>query len=115
MARGDIVTVHLPAPTGQPGHEQIGSRPALVVQTDNPATNLPTTIIVPMTGQLEAERFPYTLRIDPSPQNGLSRSSVLLIFQMRAIDVRRLGHRVGSLERHHIQALEAEMRCLIGL
>ena len=34
MARGDIMVIDLPAPAGSAGHEQVGFRPAVVVQTD---------------------------------------------------------------------------------
>lgn len=115
MARGDIWTVELPIPSGRPGHEQVGYRPAIVVQADPTGTALPTTMIVPLTANLNALRFPHTVRVDPSPQNGLVKSSVLLIFQLRAIDKKRLGNKLGRLESHHMQQLEAEMRNLLGL
>lgn len=115
MARGDIFIVDFPAPAGPAGREQMGHRPAIVVQTDLTNTDLPTTMIVPFTSNLNAMRFSHTLRIDPSFQNGLTRPSVLLIFQLRAIDKRRLGNKIGSLEDHYLQKLEAEIRCLLGL
>ena len=115
MARGDIMIVDLPAPSGRTGREQIGHRPAIVVQTDVTDANLPTTMIVPLTSKLSAMCFPHTIRVDPSPQNGLSRSSVLLVFQLRAIDKRRLGNSIGHLEQHYLQQLETEMQHLLGL
>ena len=115
MARGDVFTVDLPAPSGRAGHEQVGYRPAIVVQTDVTDASLPTTMIVPLTSNLSALRFPHTFRIDPSSQNGLTRPSALLVFQLRAIDKKRLGRRIGRLEQHHLQQLEAETRCLLGL
>ena len=77
--------------------------------------SLSTTMIVPLTSQLNALRLPHTLRVDPSPQNGLTRSSMLLVFQLRAIDKIRLGNNIGRLEQHHLQQLETEMRALLGL
>jgi mRNA interferase MazF len=115
MARGDVVTVNLPVPAGRPGHEQVGYRPAIVVQTDITDTNLPTTMVIPMTSNLAAMRFPHTLRVDPSPQNGLIKPSVLLVFQLRAIDKGRLGKTIGSLEQRHLQQMESEIRMLLGL
>ena len=115
MARGDILTVELPAPSGRPGHEQVGYRPAIVVQTDVTDASLPTTMIVPLTSNLNALCFLHTFRVDPSPQNGLTRPSVLLVFQLRAIDKRRLGNNIGRLEQRHLQQLETEMRRLLGL
>jgi mRNA interferase MazF len=114
MARGDIITVDLPAPAGRAGHEQVGYRPAIVVQADVTDASLPTTMIVPLTSNLNALRFPHTICVDPSPQNGLTKPSVLLVFQLRAIDKRRLGTTVGQLEGHHLRELETEMRHLLG-
>jgi mRNA interferase MazF len=114
MARGDIVVIDLPAPA-DPGHEQVGSRPAIVVQTDVTDASLPTTMIVPFTSNLSALRFPHTISIAPSAQNGLSRASVLLVFQLRAIDKARLATRIGQLEQHYLQELEGEIRALLGL
>lgn len=115
MARGDILTVDFPASPGRAGHEQVGSRPAIVVQTDLTDASLPTTMIIPMTSNLGALRYPHTLRIDPSLQNGLTMASVILVFQVRAIDKRRLGNRIGRLEKRHLQQLETEMRHLLAL
>lgn len=115
MARGDIVTVNLPVPSDHPGHEQTGYRPVIVVQTDITDPKLPTTMVVPMTSNLTAMRFPHTFRVDPSPENGLTMPSVLLVFQLRAIDKKRLGKNIGRLEQYHLQHLESEMRLLLGL
>ena len=115
MARGDIATVNLPVPSGGAGREQQGCRPAIVIQTDISDAGLPTTMIVPVTSKLKALRFPHTFRVDPSPQNGLSSPSVLLVFQLRAIDKKRLGNNIGCLEQHHLQKLETEIRGLLGL
>jgi mRNA interferase MazF len=115
MARGDIFRVHFPVPAGSGGREQIGSRPAIVVQTDTTDLRLPTTVVVPMTAQLAAARFPHTIQVVPSPQNGLVKPSVLLVFQLRAIDKGRLVSKLGTLEAQHMTALEAEIRALLGL
>jgi len=115
MARGDILTVDIPASSGRTGHEQVGYRPAIVVQTDVTDAGLPTTMIVPLTSNLSALRFPHTLRVDPSPQNGLTVPSVLLVFQLRAIDKGRLRNNIGRLEQNHVQQLEAEIRRMLDL
>jgi len=113
MARGDIMVIDLPAPAGSAGHEQVGFRPAVVVQTDTADTSLPTTMVVPFTSNSSATRFPYTISVTPSPQNGLSRVSVLLVFQLRAIDKSRLGKKIGRLEQQYLQQLEIEMHSLL--
>jgi mRNA-degrading endonuclease toxin of MazEF toxin-antitoxin module len=72
-------------------------------------------MIVPFTSRLEALRFPYTFRVEPSPLNGLDRPSVLLVSQLRAIDRRRVVGTVGRLEPEHMARLEQELQRLLNL
>ncbi len=115
MERGDILAVDLPAPGSRPGREQVGRRPGIVVQAEAQNEKLPTIMIVPFTRNLSALRFPLTFQIDPSPQNGLNSPSVLLVFQLRAIDKKRLGNEIGRLEEHYLQQLNVKMRELLAL
>ncbi len=115
MARGDIVRIRFPYPRDQPGHEQAGQRPAIAVQTDTTAGSLPTLMVVPLTGQLDALRFPHTIRVDPSETNGLTMPSVLLVFQLRAIDQSRILDTLGTLEQRYMDQLDNEMRRLLDL
>ena len=115
MARGDVLLVTLPVPSSGAGHEQMGNRPAIVVQNDASDPRLPTIMIIPFTSSLGALRYPHTFRVDPSQQNGLDRPSVLLVFQLRAIDKVRIAGNIGRLEQHYLQQLEAELRNLLNI
>ena len=115
MARGDIVLVNLPRPASGTGHEQVGRRPALVVHDDTTSPTLSVIMIVPFTSKLSARRFPHTILVDPSPENGLTLPSVLLVFQLRAIDRSRIGKTIGCLEAEWMECVNAEMRCMLGL
>ena len=115
MARGDIFSIDFPEPAGSRGHEQLGSRPAIAVQTDTADSNLPTTIVIPFTSQIDSVRFPHVIRIEPSAENGLLTISYLLVFQLRAIDKRRIGRKKGHLEPHYIEELEKEMRRILEI
>ncbi len=110
MARGDVLRVELPA---QAGKEQAGVRPAVAVQADE--ADSPTLMIVPFTSQLEALRFTHTIRVEPSAANGLTLPSVLLVFQLRAIDRRRIVSTIGRLEPNYLDQLEAELYRLLDL
>lgn len=114
MARGDVLFVDLPTPGGT-GREQSGVRPALAVQADDVGTGLPTLMIIPSTTQLAALRFPLTLEVKPSQMNGLSQQSVLLVFQLRAIDRKRVIRKLGRLETTYIQAIDQLMRQLLAI
>lgn len=113
MKRNDIVMVDLPSPLGGAGREQTGRRPAVVAQDDTP--DLPTLVVVPLTSQLGALRFPHTLRIEPSPKNGLSVSSALLLFQLQVVDKRRVLRVVGELEPDHVARFDSGLRHMLKL
>ena len=115
MSRGDIVFVELPQPKGSTGHEQIGLRPALIVHDDVTSQFLPVIIIIPFTAKPSAQRFPHTILIHPSSQNGLSNPSVLLVFQLRAVDRARIKNTIGVLESNLMQLVDNELRRLLGL
>jgi mRNA-degrading endonuclease toxin of MazEF toxin-antitoxin module len=61
---------------------------------------------------LDALRFSATLRIDPTPTNGLSEPSVALIFQLGATDNRRIRQRLGKLSDSDLQAVQAIAKLL---
>jgi mRNA-degrading endonuclease toxin of MazEF toxin-antitoxin module len=49
------------------------------------------------------------------PQNGLTARSVLLVFQLRAIDRQRVTRVIGHLENDLIEKVNHEMKDLLGL
>jgi mRNA interferase MazF len=104
MARGDILLVGLPESDKR---EEKGNRPAIAVQTD--IATSPMLMIVPVTSSLGALRFPFTVRIEPSEQNGLTLPSVAMVFQLRAIDRKRIIQKIGELELQHLTQVDAEI------
>jgi len=46
--------------------------------------------VIPFTSNFYALKYPYTIKINASGFNGLKKDSVALVFQLRAIDVRKL-------------------------
>ncbi len=94
MRKGEIWRGRLPY---TPGHVQAGERPVLIIQNDAFAA-LPTILIVPFTGRLTSARFPGTLLVPPDGRNGLTTSSVALVFQARAVDKQDLVYRLGVLD-----------------
>lgn len=102
MARGDVLLVGLP---DSDKREERGNRPAIAVQTD--VATSPMLMIVPITSALGALRFPFTVKIEPSEQNGLTLPSVAMVFQMRAIDRKRIIRRIGELEPQSLAEVDA--------
>lgn len=112
MDFGEIYTVEIPSTNG---HEQAGTRPAIVVQAPQFENRLPTVLIVPLTSRLVAQAFPGTFVIDPDTENNLTLPSVALVFQLRAIDKRRLQRRIGRLSATHFAHLQQAMKDLLQL
>jgi len=114
MNRGDIILVNLPISSGA-GREQMGLRPALIVHDYATSDILPVIMIIPFTTQLNALRYPYTIQIEPSQENGLDQTSILMVFQLRAIDRQRLRNKIGCLEGDLLARVDVEIRNLLGL
>ncbi|HEY4515022.1 MAG TPA: type II toxin-antitoxin system PemK/MazF family toxin [Candidatus Paceibacterota bacterium] len=108
MNRGDIYLVELPISSG---HEQHGSRPALIM-SDAVAN---TVIVVPFTSNSEATKFPNTLLVNSSKRNGLTETSIALVFQLRAIDKRRLLRKIGNMEKVHSDSVAKILRKMFVL
>jgi mRNA interferase MazF len=104
MARGDVLLVGLP---DSDKREEKGNRPAIAVQTDVAVS--PMLMIVPVTSSLGALRFPFTVRIEPSVLNGLTLLSVAMVFQMRAIDRKRIIRKIGELEPEYLVQIDGEI------
>lgn len=104
MARGDVLLISLPASDKR---EQSGRRPAVAVQTD--LAGEPLLMIAPITSSLGALRFVFTVQINPSAENGLTEQSVVMIFQMRAIDKARIVRKIGQLSATDMARIDVEI------
>lgn len=111
MQRGEVWQVRLPIATA---HEQSGVRPAVVIQDELYGQGSPLVLVVLLTSQLAAERFPGSIRVEPTVRNGLTTSSIAMVFQTRALDRTRFARRMGELERHTLDALLDELERLTG-
>jgi len=87
----------------------------VVVQDEGYGRRSPLVLVVPLTSQLAALRFPAAVRLDPTVENGLDVPSVAMVFQTRALDRSRFGRRIGRLSRADLRRVEAELRRLTGL
>lgn len=95
MKIADLHWADLPSRNGR---EQRGRRSVIIWQDMQAFGQLPTAVVIPLTSQLDTLRFPGTLLIQPTPQNGPAVPSVALVFQIGACDVRRIGDRMGQLD-----------------
>jgi mRNA-degrading endonuclease toxin of MazEF toxin-antitoxin module len=108
MTKGDIWVTDLPA---KGGHVQRGVRPALILADATKSIAL----VVPLTSSLVAQRFPHTMLLEPTVSNGLQQPSVLLLFQLGAVDKRFLRRTIGTLDAALLRRVDDKLRALIGL
>ena len=104
MARGDVVVIDLPVSELR---EQSGRRPAVAVQTD--LAGEPMLVVAPITSNLAALRFAFTVRVEPSPENGLTLPSIVMVFQLRAVDKQRLVRKIGQMSPADMARMDAEI------
>jgi mRNA interferase MazF len=111
MKRGEIIYVNLPLVPGS--RSQGGRRPSILVISDSALPGNPMVMMVPLTSNTTALRFPFTFQIDPSAQNGLSNPSVALVFQLCAVDRTHLGRVIGVLDDDHLSKIDEMIRQLL--
>lgn len=93
VKRGEIYYADLSPVVGS---EQGGVRPVLVVQNNVGNRYSPTVIAAAITSQLDKAKLPTHIAV-PAEVCGLPRNSVVLLEQIRTIDKKRLGEKIGEL------------------
>ncbi len=104
MVRGEIFRLRLPASRGR---DQAGARYGVVVQADE-LLALSTVLIAPTSRSAPSRSFRPTITID-------DQDTRILVEQLRAIDVTRLGDSVGRLSAPELQRLDAALEDVLGL
>ena len=102
--RGDIYRVRPPKTSG---HEQQGARYAVIVQSDD-LLRLSTVVVAPTSRSARAATFRPTIGIR-------GESTRVLVDQMTAIDVRRLGTRFGRLDVEDLWSLDDAVRTVLAV
>ena len=107
MKKGEIWLVELPSADGR---EQVGSRPAIII-----AETEVVNIILPLTSNIQALRFPHTIEIKPSKKNNLNSISVGLVFQIRALDKKRFKNKLGELDEKNLKEADTMLKKMLNL
>lgn len=104
MQRGDVYELRLPKGSG---HEQHGRRLGVIVQSD---AMLPRSVVVvaPTSTNARAASFRPELDID-------GQRTRLLVEQLGAVDVNRLGEHVGRVTIDQQWQIDAALLTVLGL
>ena len=111
VRRGEIYYADLSPVVGS---EQGGMRPVLIVQNDVGNRYSPTVIAAAITSQQNKARLPTHIEIEARTY-GLSKSSVVLLEQVRTLDKRRLRERMGCLDEKAMQRVDGAIAISLGL
>jgi len=97
------------------GSEQIGRRPALIVQ-ENPASanpNYPLTIVVAVSSN--GRNIPSHVAIDPTESNGLISASFVKCGQIQTVSKSRLLGFLGRLDDEDLLRVNTALGRVLGL
>jgi len=81
------------------GTEPGKTRPVVVIQTDLLNDVHPSTVVCPITSQIQPEASLLRVHL-AGGEAGLTKSSDILVDQIRAIDNRRFGQELGEISRN---------------
>lgn len=110
VRRGDIYYADLSPVVGS---EQGGVRPVLIVQNDVGNRYSPTVIAAAITSRTGKARLPT--HIEVRTDSGLSKSSIVLLEQIRTLDKRRLKDRMGHLDDETMTLVNDALTVSFGL
>lgn len=111
IRRGDIYYADLSPVVGS---EQGGIRPVLIVQNDVGNKHSPTVIAAAITSRMGKTKLPTHIDVY-ADKVGLQKDSVILLEQMRTIDKKRLGEKMGHLDDETMNAVNDAITISLGL
>ena len=105
MRRGDLITVAVSGDHGKP-------RPAVVVQADIVETG--TVLVCLMASDID-KTAPYRLALQPTPDNGLRRPSLIQADKIYPVALARCGEVIGRLDQTERDMLDLHLLFVLGL
>ncbi|MCX7749022.1 MAG: type II toxin-antitoxin system PemK/MazF family toxin [Clostridia bacterium] len=111
IKRGDIFYADLSPVIGS---EQGGVRPVLIIQNDIGNKYSPTVIAAAITSQINKAKLPTHIEIS-AKEYGLVKDSVILLEQVRTIDKKRLGEKIGHLDDELMDRVNEALNISFGL
>ncbi|MCW6051324.1 type II toxin-antitoxin system PemK/MazF family toxin [Lyngbya sp. CCAP 1446/10] len=91
------------------GSEQAGIRPVITVQRDTLDRFTTTVVVVPVTSNLRRAKIPGTM-ILPAGEGGLTQDSVVLCYQVVALDRQRLIKKLGNISADYLSKLKVALQ-----
>lgn len=109
--RGEVYLVRFD-PTE--GHEIQKTRPAVVIQNDISNQYSPITIVAAVSLKFSDPPFPREVVIEPA-ESGLTQRSAVILNQIRSVDRRHLGRKMGTFSVQSMKRVDDALRISLGL
>lgn len=109
--RGEIYWVSLDPTIGS---EIAKTRPCLIVSNDVGNQYAARVIVAAITSRGVDRVFPFEVLV-PAGEGGLNDASKVVLDQIRTVDKRRLGRRIGTLSPALMQAVDRAIRISLAL
>ncbi|WP_246605497.1 type II toxin-antitoxin system PemK/MazF family toxin [Sphaerospermopsis torques-reginae] len=112
MRRGEIWLYNADPTVGD---EISKTRPCIIVNNDDIGT-LRLKVIVPITGWNEVfAQVPWMIRIEPTPENNLSKLSTADTFQIRSVSQQRLIKKVGTVSEEIMKEISNALAIVLDI
>lgn len=105
MKRGDLVTIAISGDYGKP-------RPAIVIQSDLFDAH-PSVTILPVTSELRDAPL-FRIRLEPTGDNGLRRTSEVMIDKIQTVARAKVGRAFGHLDDEAMLAVNRALAVFLG-
>jgi mRNA interferase MazF len=105
VKRGDLVTVAISGDYGKP-------RPALVIQSDLFDVH-PSVTVLPVTSELRGTPL-FRVRVEPSNDNGLRKTSEIMVDKAQTVVRERVGDPIGRLDDETLLAVNRALAVFLG-
>ena len=93
------------------GSEQGKTRPVLVISEEEINQILPVVNVLPVTSKKPGRRIYPNEVLIPAEIGGLDRESIVLCYQIRTLDKRRLIRKIGKIEDLEVQQKIIDALC----
>lgn len=106
MRRGDLVTVSVSGDFGKP-------RPALVIQSDYFSETATVTVLL-LSGTLVEAPF-IRITVIPSPQNGLTKPSQVMVDKSMTVMREKIGATFGRIDDDMLLSITRSLAVFVGI
>ena len=113
LKRGDVVVANLEPVIGS--EQQGRSRPCVIVSPRILNDKFKGVIVCPITDAKHLKQSELGLTFVPAGEAGLQKNSLIIAFQIRMIDKRRILKQLGTVNENSMSELSRALRRVVGV